>query len=90
MKWMEPRNSIPDLLLLSYLQGLSRNSMNAWPIRNNATRRHSMFQSIVFFSRFQLIKNPDISAATNFFPLYTKTKRTTNKVIKIKKAASKQ
>ena len=48
VKWMEPRNSIPDLLLLSYLQGLSRTSMNAWPIRNTATRRLSMFQAQSF------------------------------------------
>ena len=80
---MEPRNSIPDLLLLSYLQGLSRTLMNAWPIRNTATRRHSMFQSTVFCSRFQLIKNSDVSIATKNFPLYSKPKRTTNKAVKI-------
>ena len=29
-------------LLLSYLQGLSKTLMNAWPVRNTATRRHSI------------------------------------------------
>ena len=58
--------------------------MNAWPIRNTATRRHSMFQSIVFCSRFQLIKNPDVSIATKSFPLYSKIKRTSNKAFKSK------
>ena len=43
VKWMEPRNSIPDFLTLSYLQGLSRTTMNTWPIRKTATRRHSTF-----------------------------------------------
>ena len=43
VKWMEPRNSIPDLLLLSYLQGLSKTSMNAWPVMDTATSRHSRF-----------------------------------------------
>ena len=64
--------------------------MNAWPVRNTATRRHSMFQSTVFCSRFQLIKNSDVSIATKNFPLYSKPKRTTNKAVKIKKAASNQ
>ena len=81
---MEPRNSIPDLLLLSYLQRLSRTSMNAGPIRNTATRRHSMFQSTVFCSRFQLIKNPDVSIATKSLPLYSKINKTSNKAFKIK------
>ena len=84
VKWMEPRNSIPDLLLLSYLQGLSRTAMNAGPIRNTATRRHSMFQNTVFFSRFQLIKNPDVSIATKSLPLYSKIKITSNKAFKSK------
>ena len=79
---MEPRNSIPDFLILSYLQGLSRTSMDTWPIRNTATRRHSMFQSTVFCSRFQLIKNPDVSIATKSLPLYSKIKRTSNKAFK--------
>ena len=72
VKWMEPRNSIPDLLILSYLQGLSRVSTNTWPIMNTVTRRHSMFQNTVFSLRFQLIKNPDVSIATKSLPLYSK------------------
>ena len=84
VKWMEPRNSIPDLLLLSYLQGLSRTSMNAWPIRNTSTRRHYMFQSTIFCSRFQLINNPDVSIATKSLPLYSKIKRTSNRAFKTK------
>ena len=58
--------------------------MNSWPIRNTATRRHSMFQSIVFCSIFQLIKNPDVSIATKSLPLYAKIKRTSNKAFKTK------
>ena len=58
--------------------------MNAWPIRNTAIRRHSMFQSTVFCSRFQLIKNPDVSIATKILPLYSKIKRTSNKAFKTK------
>ena len=58
--------------------------MNAWPIRNNATGRHSMFQSTVVCSRFQLIKNLDVSIATKSFPLYSKIKRTSNKAFKSK------
>ena len=69
---------------MSYLQGLSRTSMNAWLVRNIATRRHSMFQSTVFCSRFQLIKNPDVSIATKSLPLYSKIKRTSNKAFKSK------
>ena len=49
-----------------------------------------MFQSTVFCSRFQLIKNSDVSIATKNFPLYSKPKRTTNKAVKIKKTTSKQ
>ena len=58
--------------------------MNAWPVRNTATRGHSMFQSTVFCSIFQLIKNPDVSIATKILPLYSKIKRTSNKAFKSK------
>ena len=58
--------------------------MNAWPIRNTDTRRHSMFQRTVIFSIFQLIKNPDVSITTKSLPLYSKIKRTSNKAFKTK------
>ena len=57
--------------------------MNAWPVRNTATRRHSMFQSTVFCSRFQLIKNPDVSIATNVC-LFIQNQRNSNQALNLK------
>ena len=42
------------------------------------------FKNTVFCSRFQLIKNPDVSITTKSFPLYSKIKRTGNKAFKSK------
>ena len=42
------------------------------------------FKSTVFCSRFQLIKNPDVSIATKSLPLYSKIKGTSNKAFKSK------
>ena len=37
------------------------------------------FKSTVFCSRFQLIKNPDVSIATKSLPLYSKPKELATK-----------
>ena len=83
---MEPRNSIPDLFyFLSYLQGLSKTSMNALPVRKTATRRHSILLKHSLLLKISVNKEPRCLHCNQKFASLLKTKRKTSKAVNQKK-----